>query len=656
VLYSKAFRSTRRIVLLLLLVALIALRPWVFAADDNKPTDPKAAPQVAAPKDVGELKALETQVKKVVTKVLPCTVGVQVGAARGSGVIVSADGYVMTAGHVVRKPGEKATFFLPDGKTAKGITLGMFKSADAGLMKISEGGPWPFAEKGRAETLKPGSWAVAVGHPFGFRAERPPVVRIGRILRLRESVIQTDCPLVAGDSGGPLFDLEGKVIGINSRIGGSTSMNYHVPIDVFHENWDRLVKGEAWKTTLPGRDGSNVRAALREVVTAASQCVVRVKCDDKDAALGTIVGPDGWILTKASELEGHITCHFRDGRKLDSSIVGVDPRFDLAMLKVEATDLPAIEWNPGKISVGQWVATPGVADDSLALGVISVPPRRIPPMGGMLGVGVEDGDNGAKVVKVLPDSPAQKAGIKVNDLITHVDGKATPSHMELVATVKKHPPGKTIKLTITRGKEKLEVSATLAVLKTASTRKRDMQNRSGVGLSKRRHDFPSVLQHDTVLRPVDCGSPLVDLDGKVIGVNIARGGRTETYCVPGSILITLMYNLMSGRLTPPQIVAARKAKAAAEKKKAEEEAAAAKAAAEKKKAEEKAATEKAAAEKTAAEKEKAEEKAAAEKAAREKAEQEKKAAEAKKPQQKPPEPEKKPQQPPKPADPEKKPA
>ncbi len=514
--------------------------------------EPKPAVTVAAPTDVAGLKAVEDQVKKVVAKVLPCTVGVQIGSARGSGVIVTKDGYVLTAGHVVGKPGQEVTFFLADGKTAKGITLGSYETADVGLMKITDKGEWPFVEMGKSADLKQGAWAVVAGHPLGYQPGRPPVIRLGRILRAQETVIQTDCPLVAGDSGGPLFDLDAKVIGINSRIGGSTSMNFHVAVDVFHEHWDRLVKSESWQADLPAKDSNPVKVAFRQVVAEPSKCVVRVKCNGKDVSLGTIVGPDGWILTKASELKGPAVCRLRDGRELQARMVGIDPRFDLAMLKGEAAGLPIIQWNVNKASVGQWVATAGFADDPLALGIIGVPRRKIPPESGVLGVAVNDGDSGARIVKVLPNSAAQKAGLKVNDVITHVDGKPAKNNIELVAAIRKHRPGEEVKLKIRRGDQTLDISAKLTKLVTAATRKREMQNRSGVGISSRHADFPAVLQHDTVLRPVDCGGPLVDLSGKVIGVNIARAGRTETYSVPGSVLVVLMYDLMSGRLAPPK--------------------------------------------------------------------------------------------------------
>ena len=577
-----------------------------------------SADEVPAPKNVDELKSIQAQVQKVAAKVVPCTVGVQIGAARGSGVIVSEDGIVMTAGHVVGRPGQDVDFFFADGTTAKGKTLGVYKTADAGLMKITEGGKWPFVEKGQSGDLKLGAWCVAVGHPLGYQKERPPVVRVGRILRSGETVIQTDCSLVGGDSGGPLFDLEGRVIGINSRIGGSTSANFHVPVDIFHDRWDRLVKGDSWEAVLPGRDSGQVKTAFHQVVAAAAKCAVRVKCDGKDAVLGTVVGPDGWVLTKASELKGKIVCRLRDDRELEARLIGVHKQFDLAMLKIDVHDLPVIEWSSAKLDVGQWVAVAGPGDDPLAIGAVSVPRRKIRAISGQLGVLLREAEGGASIEHVLPKSPAEKVGLKANDLITHVDGKPTANVQEVIAAVSAHRVGDKVELTLKRDDKQTKITATLGRIATPSTHKRDMQNSMGVGLSERRDDFPMVLQHDTVVRPADCGGPLVDLSGKVVGVNIARGGRTETYTAPADAVLPLMYDLMSGRLTPPEIVKQReeaRKKAEEEKRKAEEEA--------KRKAEEEAKK------KAEEEKRKAEEEAKrkAEEEARLKAEEEKQKAE-----------------------------
>jgi serine protease Do len=611
-----------------------------------------AAPAAIAlkePKDLAGFQELEIQIKAVVHKVLPAVVGIQIGTNAGSGVIVSEDGIVMTAGHVVGKPGQQVTFFLADGKPVKGITLGMSASADAGLMKITDPGKWPYAQMGNSESLKPGTWCLAVGHPLGYRPGRPPVVRVGRILQKSEGMIQTDCPLVGGDSGGPLLDLDGKVIGINSRIGLPTDINLHVPVNVFREMWDRMLKGESLEPIMPGRNNPEVKTPFRQVVVIANQCVVRIKCNADDVALGTVVGPDGWIITKASEiatiepaeikLKGKITCRLRDGRELEARVCGVHLGLDLAMLKIDAVNLPVIPWNPLQPTVGQWVATAGMDDDPLAVGIVSVPRRAIPATGGVIGIQLVEQNGEACIEQVLPKFPAAAAGLKPKDIITHLNGESVPNTMELRTIMRKHKPGETIKLTIKRGQQKLEVAVTMVPPSSpALDRQRDM-NKMGVGVSTRSDDFPAVLQHDTVVRPVDCGGPVVDLSGKIVGVNIAHAGRTETYCLPTDMVLSQMYDLMSGRLSPAILGAVRKAaaekmaaevKAAVEKAAAEKKAAEEKAAAEKKAAEQKAAAEKAAAEKKAAEEKAArEKKAAEEKAVAEKAAAEKKAAEEK---------------------------
>jgi len=588
------------------------------------------APEV--PKDIAGFQALQDQIKAVVAKVQPCVVGMQVGPGAGSGVIVSEDGLVMTAGHVVRKSGQNVNFLFPDGKTVKGTTLGAYGTADAGLAKITDPGKWPFVERGRSGTLKPGTWCIAMGHPLGFQRDRPAVVRVGRVLRLNEETIQTDCPIISGDSGGPLLDLDGKIIGIHSRIADAVDQNLHVAVDIFNTHWDRLVKGEVWQMPLPGRNGPEVKMPLRQLITSAKDCVVRVQCDGREAALGTIVGPDGWVLTKASELKGKIVCRLRDGRELEARIVGLHPPCDLAMLKIEATGLPLIAWDTPQPSVGQWVISAGLTDEPLAMGVLSVPRRPIPPTSGSIGVRLGEKEKEARVELVYPQSPAEKAGLKPGDVITHMNGQSVSSSLSLRELLRKYRPGAVARLTVKRGGQILDIAVQLARYIPPQLQSRERLNMAGVGVSRRSDNFPAVLQHDTVLRPTDCGGPVVDLSGKVIGVNIAHAGRTETYCLPADLVLGTLYDLISGRLSPPLVEAAQKA--AAEKQAAEQKAAMEKAAAERKAAEAKAA-DKAAAEKKAAEKAAAEKKAAEAKPALGKPVPEKPAEEKKTPEPKP---------------------
>ena len=209
-----------------------------------------AKPLSAKPESIADLTAIEGRVEQVAARVLPAVVGVSVGNGQGSGVIISPDGYVLTAAHVSGPAHVSISLTLTDGRRVKAETLGHDEGMDAGLVKIDpkEGQNWPFCEIGKSGPLSAGQWVAALGHPGGYRKDRPPVLRLGKVLSNRgpTEFLVTDCTLVGGDSGGPLFDLDGKVIGIHSRIGPSTQNNMHVPADVFTKSWDRLAKGDEW--------------------------------------------------------------------------------------------------------------------------------------------------------------------------------------------------------------------------------------------------------------------------------------------------------------------------------------------------------------------------------------------------------------------------
>jgi serine protease Do len=212
----------------------------------------------AVPENVRDLRALQAQVQAVVARVSPAVVGLRIGG-QGSGVIVSEDGYVLTAGHVASAPGRDVTVILSNGRFAHGQSLGVNYGMDSGLVKILDDPPaggWPHVEMGKSGDLVKGQWCIALGHPGGYKFGRTPPLRLGRILEIRGNFVRTDCTLVGGDSGGPLFDLDGKVIAIHSRIGNALSDNLHVPIDTFAQTWDRLARGESWGMSfLGGRPG-----------------------------------------------------------------------------------------------------------------------------------------------------------------------------------------------------------------------------------------------------------------------------------------------------------------------------------------------------------------------------------------------------------------
>jgi serine protease Do len=247
------------------LLATVLARPAAWSAPlpdshSQSPSLPKVFDK-AVPETVQDLKEIQDHVKGLLPKLVPATVGLRIGGSSGSGVILK-DGYILTAGHVSGKPDQDVQIILHDGKKIKGKTLGANRGIDSGMIKITDEGEFPYAEMGDITDLKKGAWCLAIGHPNGFQTGRSPVVRLGRVLETNKSFLRSDCTLVGGDSGGPLFDMTGKVIGVHSRIGSPITANIHVPVDTYRESWDRLAKGEVWGDGLFGPKTRNSDAYL----------------------------------------------------------------------------------------------------------------------------------------------------------------------------------------------------------------------------------------------------------------------------------------------------------------------------------------------------------------------------------------------------------
>jgi serine protease Do len=300
------------------------------------------------------------------------------------------------------------------------------------------------------------------------------------------------------------------------------------------------------------RDHSSVRNAFAEVVADCRESTVKVMVENVQVALGTVVDREGLVATKASELHSDIVCVLADGRKLPAQLVATDEGHDLALLRVAATDLHPIEWATEAPAVGMWLATPNHDRIPAAIGVLSNTPRSIASSIGYLGVGLHDSD--ATVVQVFPGSAADKAGLRESDRIASVNGKAVSSRTQLQSEIRRRPPGQTVELAVHRGTERVKVRVTLGDSPSVSGAERiDFQNRLGGQLSLRRVGFPSVLQHDTVLRPNECGGPLVDLDGRAVAINIARAGRVASFGVPAEVVVPLIESLKSSKLDSPTI-------------------------------------------------------------------------------------------------------
>lgn len=219
---------------------ILTLLPWCAIAEITRPyvNDKKA------PDSRKDLDSIQNALIKALPQARAATVCIEISGGSGSGVIVSADGLILTAAHVASGVKKEVTVILEDGTKLKAKTLGLVADKDAAMLQITDKGVYPFVEIDRDSTTRLGDWVFALGHSGGFDKERGLVVRLGRLVRVVESTTQSDCKLIGGDSGGPLFDLNGKLVGIHSRVGQQLEVNMHVPMSVFIENWEGMLKSE----------------------------------------------------------------------------------------------------------------------------------------------------------------------------------------------------------------------------------------------------------------------------------------------------------------------------------------------------------------------------------------------------------------------------
>ncbi len=210
------------------------------------------------PQTTTDLQRIQQRLQKLLPKAKEATVAV-LGEGSGSGVIISRDGLILTAGHVCGKAGTELDIILSNGAMVKATSLGAIKLSDAGLVRLAPG-RYPFAKIAPArEAIPLGMWCFALGHPGGWDSRRGAVVRLGRVISQSSRTLRSDCKLVGGDSGGPLFDLQGRVIAVHSRISKGADQNFHVPLTTYRVHWPEHLTGRV--VVLPSESRQSSTAA-----------------------------------------------------------------------------------------------------------------------------------------------------------------------------------------------------------------------------------------------------------------------------------------------------------------------------------------------------------------------------------------------------------
>jgi len=420
-------------------------------AEDPPPSSPSLT----------EFKEREHRVKDVVARVLPAVVAItsDTPIGTGSGVIINEQGLILTAAHVtdaITDNGKRkdVVVVLPDGQRARGEVLGANRTTDSAMVRIIEPAlkDWPFAIMGTSDDVAKGSWVVALGQPGGFEDDRTPPVRVGRIWgRDNFGAFFSDCTLIGGDSGGPLFDLDGKLIGIHSSIGGPLTVNRHVGIDNFHTDWARLTKGEVWGELTLGETDPE-RPAIGATLDEKSSPGVRVESvvPESPAAL-------------AGMREGDVITHFQ-GTELANYL-----SFIRLISRQQAGD--PVQLRLQRAGNETSLDVPLVLLSSRAVRHLSQRLAAPPPPKNWLGVEVEDtlSGPGAAVVAVVPESPAARAGVQVGDEINALDEMPLGGALGLAKSLADLAPGTVLSFRLRRpdGTTPL-VSVTLASPTTAA--------------------------------------------------------------------------------------------------------------------------------------------------------------------------------------------
>ncbi len=185
---------------------------------------------------------LQSQIMTAVEKVVPASVAINDGGMVFSGVIVSSDGIVLSAGHAV-KPNRRYKVLLADGRELRAKGLGANERVDMAMLKIENPSSLPVAELGDSNSLLINQPCISISFPGTYVKDRGSVIRLGYVTRPvtpNQGMIETTAVMEPGDSGGPLVDINGRVIGIHSNIRKDTKQNYDVPINSFKKYWEQL--------------------------------------------------------------------------------------------------------------------------------------------------------------------------------------------------------------------------------------------------------------------------------------------------------------------------------------------------------------------------------------------------------------------------------
>lgn len=386
------------------------------------------------------------------------------GTSLGSGFIINEDGYILTNNHVV-KDATDIKVRLADGRELGAKVVGKDAASDVALLKLLEmKGKLPTVALGDSDALEQGDYVLAIGSPLGFRES----VTFGIISAKDRSLtggpfddfLQTDAAINQGNSGGPLFNIKGEVVGINTAIISpqiGSGIGFAVPINMAKQIVPQLLAGKVSRGYLGvsvseltpdlvqgfGLKEGTKGALVQAVVPKAPADKAGVKAGD------VVVSVNGKPVDSPSTLTRSVAA-VQPGGKVNLSLLRGNDKKDIQVTVAQRPDEEAIargETGPGDEEQGDESggAKKG-ANDKLGIRISALTPQIAQQLGAQA-------DQGVLVVAVSPDGPAGSAGIRKNDIILEVNRQPVSKVEQVVGTVQKMKPGQVLVLRVARGQQ-----------------------------------------------------------------------------------------------------------------------------------------------------------------------------------------------------------
>jgi serine protease Do len=490
-----------------------------------------------------------------------------------SGVVVSADGYILTAAHTIL-PGKNYKVFFPDGRECIAVALGKIENKDTpgipdvGMMKITDKGTWPFAEMGYSASLVKNEACISISYPESLN-QTLPTLRLGRVAEVKNEYgfIRSTCKMEPGDSGGPLFDYYGRVIGLHSAIDVSEEMNFEIPVDLYRRYWTALNK-ETLYTAFPEKLDSIKTDPLFQILVKENSAkalhpdfdspkiknssfliksMIKGKEQEIDATLLNIKTPTGdkkqFLLTKNTMLGEKPMCDV-DGLAIPLKLIARDQENDLVLFQMGekitgGIDLDLIPSDTTVINMGRFLYTVEhngkIMRSVLGSALFNLPKINSQPY---LGAMVVYNSSPVQFSLVKEGGPAEKAGLKVGDDLISINGKAIKKANEFAPEILKYWADDEVTFEWINPAGKMSKTFKLDG-RGQSVFNHPAEKFEG-GKSERRDGFNAVFTHDAAIKANSCGSPVFDWKGRFYGINIARFSRTTTVVVPKKTIVNFV--------------------------------------------------------------------------------------------------------------------